>query len=490
MGTTAIIITVAAYFAAMLIVSSFTGKGNDNGGFFNGNRKSSWWLVTLAMISSCMSGVTYVSVPGMVGASAFGYMQMCLGFIVGYFIIAYILIPLYYKLDVVSIYQYLERRFGISSYKTGAWFFFISKMLGAAVRLYLVCLTLQLIVFEPLNISFALNVAISMLIVLAYTFRGGVKSVIGNDILKTFSMIASVVLCIIFIAKGLGLNAKELYERVSGSSMSRIFFFDDVKSPIYFWKQFISGIFIVVAMTGLDQDMMQRTLSCKDYKASQKNLIAGTFLQTIVIFMFLVLGALLHIFAELNGIVQNGDKLFPAVATGGLLPPIVGICFIVGLVSCAYSAGGSALTSLTTSFTIDIIGTDDKTDDGIARIRKGVHIAMATVMGAVILIFNSLNSTSAIDAVYRLASYTYGPLLGMFAFGILSKRKVRDRYVPFAAITAPAVCLILQLNSDKWFGGYSFGYEILIMNAFLTFAGMLILSVPTARTRSKFGEIG
>ncbi|MGP1393278.1 MAG: sodium:solute symporter [Candidatus Cryptobacteroides sp.] len=476
MSTTAIIATLAAYFGIFLLISWISGRKTDNAGFFNGNRKSEWWIVALAMISSSMSGVTFVSVPGMVGYASLGYLQMCLGFIVGYFIIAYILAPLFYKIGVISIYQYLEKRFGISTYKTGAWFFFISKMLGASVRLFLVCLILQLLIFEPLGIGFTFNVLFSIVIVLLYTFKGGVKSVISTDILKTFSMLTSIVLTIIFIAKGLNLSFKGLVSAIYESDMSGIFFFDDPKASGYFWKQFMSGIFIVVAMTGLDQDMMQRTLSCKNLKESQKNLITSTFLQTIVIFIFLCLGVLLYIFAKENGIAETGDKIFPSVATSSLLPPIVGVFFIIGLVSCAYSAGGSALTSLTTSFTIDILGISNKSEKSITTTRYRVHIAMAILMYFIILIFNLLNNTSAIDAVYRIASYTYGPLLGMFTFGIFTKRKVRDKLIPVVAIAAPLICLILQINSEKWFSGYKFGYEILIYNAAITFLGMILLS--------------
>lgn len=476
MSAVSVIITMAAYFAAMFTISWLTGRKADNADFFNGNRKNSWWVVTLAMISSSMSGVTYVSVPGMVNVSAFGYLQMCLGFILGYIVIAYVLTPVFYRLDVISIYQYLEKRFGLSSYKTGAWFFFISKMSGASVRLFLVCLALQFLVFDHIGIGFIFNVLISVAIVLAYTFRGGVKSVIGNDILKTFCMIASVILCMVFISDSLGLDFQGMVSSVSASEMSRIFFFDDVKSTGYFWKQFIGGFFIVVAMTGLDQDMMQRTLSCKNYRESQKNLVAGTLLQTVVIFLFLCLGVMLYQFARLNGIAEQGDKIFPAVATSGILPQIAGILFILGLVSSAYSAGGSALTSLTTSFTVDILGTEGKSEKKINVTRKAVHIGMAALMGLTIVVFNALNDTSTIDAVYKLASYTYGPLLGMFAFGILTKRKVRDKYVPVAALLSPVLCLILQLNSETWFSGYKFGYEILVFNAAFTFIGMLALS--------------
>ncbi len=475
MSPYSVINVIAAYFAAMLLISWLSGRGTGNDDYFRGGRKQKWWVVAFAMIGSCMSGVTFVSVPGMVGAASMGYLQMCMGFFVGYLVIAFVLTPIYFKYDLVSIYGYLERRFGLSSYKTGAWFFFISKLLGASVRLFLVCLILQLLVFGPLGLPFLLNVAVTMGIVLIYTFRGGVKSVIWTDNLKTFCMIASVVLCIVFIAKGLGLDFKGLASTVSGSGMSRVFFFDDINDPEYFWKQFLGGVFTVVAMTGLDQDLMQRTLACKDVKDSQKNLIISSLLQIVVIAMFLVLGVLLYVYAGKVGIAGTGDKIFPAVATSGSLPAIVGVMFILGLVSCSFNAGGSALTSLTTSFTVDILGVRNKGEQEITRTRKMVHLLMALLMAVAICVFNLVNNTSAIDAVYKLASYTYGPILGMFAFGILVRRQVRDRLVPVVAVAAPLLCLVLQLNSERWFGGYKFSYELLLLNALLTFLGLCLL---------------
>ncbi len=470
MSPVAVIITILAYFALMLLVSWLSGRGGDSSSDFYGKRKSNWLVVTFAMIGACMSGVTFVSVPGMVGVSGMGYVQMLLGFMVGYVVIAYVLTPLYFKLGVVSIYQYLEQRFGMSSYKTGAWFFFLSKMLGASVRLFLVCLILQLLVFGPLGLPFVLNVLISVAIVFLYTFRNGVRSVIWTDTLKTFCMITAVVLSILFIARNLGLDFSGLVSSIQGSGMSKVFWFDDINHPQYFWKQFLGGLFTVVATTGLDQDMMQRTLSCKNVKDSQKNLILSTILQTVVIFLFLCMGILLYQFAAANGIAETGDKLFPAVATSGKLPAAVGIFFILGLVSSAYGSGGSALTSLTTSFTIDILGAA-----GRDRVRKRVHVGMAFLMAITIIVFNALNNTSAIDAVYKLASYTYGPILGMFVFGIFMKRPVHDRWVPLVAIAAPLICLVLQLNSERWFGGYKFSYELLLLNAGLTFLGLCCL---------------
>ena len=480
MSPYAVMAVIAAYFAVIFIVSRLSGKG---GADFYGGRKSPWWVVAIAMIGACMSGVTFVSVPGMVAVSGLGYLQMCLGFMVGYVVIAFVLMPLYYRLGVVSIYQYLEQRFGVSTYKTGAWFFFISKMLGASVRLFLVCVALQLLVFDPLGLPFALNVVVNVAIVLAYTFRNGVRSVIWTDTLKTVCMVVAVVLSIVFIARNLGLSFSGVVASIRGSEMSRIFWFDDVKHPQYFWKQFLGGLFTVIATTGLDQDMMQRALSCKDHRDSQKNLLVSTVLQTVVIFLFLCLGVLMYQFAAVTGISATGDKLFPAVATGGGLPGIVGILFIVGLVAAAYGAGGSALTSLTTSFSVDILGLGAAVKGAAGdadRIRKRVHVGMAVCMALTIIIFNALNSTSAIDAVYKVASYTYGPLLGLFAFGIFSKRAVRDRWVPLVALLAPALCLVLQLNSERWFGGYKFSYELLLLNAAFTILGLCCLLRPRA----------
>jgi len=457
----AVLVTILAYFAAMAIVSWLSGRKKDGQDvFYTGGRKTHWTVVAIAMIGSCMSGVTYVSVPGMVGTSGFGYLQMCIGFFLGYLVIAFVLTPLYFRLDVVSIYQYLEKRFGMGAYRTGAWFFFLSKMLGASVRLFLVCLTLQLLLFDPLGLPFWLNVLCNVGVCLVYTYRSGVKSVIWTDVLKTVCMVVAVTLCVILIGKDLG--GIRIHEKV--------FFFDDVNHPQYFWKQLLGGLFTVVAMTGLDQDMMQRTLSCKDTRDSQKNLVVSSLLQTVVIALFLCLGALLYQFAAAHGIAETGDRLFPAVATSSLLPGIVGVLFVLGLVCSAYGAGGSALTSLTTSFTVDILG-----KGGDVKVRKAVHIGMAVLMAVTVIVFNALNSTSAIDAVYKLASYTYGPILGLFAFGILTKKAVKDKYVPIVALVAPAICLVLQLNSERWFGGYRFSYELLLVNAALTFLGLCLL---------------
>lgn len=471
-----ILLTLTAYFALLFTVSYLSGRKADNAGFFTGNRRSSWYVVAFAMIGASISGVTFVSVPGMVGANGFGYLQMVQGFIVGQFIIAYVLTPLFYRMNLVSIYGYLENRFGKSSYRTGAWFFFLSKMLGASVRLFLVCLTLQLLVFQPYGLPFLLNVFITVALVWLYTFRGGVKSLVWTDSLKTFCLIVSVVLCIGYIASDMHFTFGSLYTLLDEKGLSRTFYFDDVNSRQYFFKQFLAGIFTMIATTGLDQDLMQRNLSCKNFRESQKNMMVSILMQTVIIFLFLMLGGLLYLFAESHQIhVEKSDELFPLIATGGYFPIVVGILFIVGLVSSAYAAAGSALTALTTSFTVDILGTDGRSEESVSRLRQRVHLGMAVLMGITLYIIHLLNNTSVIDAVYILASYTYGPILGMFAFGILTPWHVRDRYIPVVALVAPLCCFILDQHSEAWFSGYRFSYELLILNALFTFLGLCLL---------------
>jgi Na+/proline symporter len=413
----------------------------------------------------------------MVAASDFGYMQMVLGFVAGQLVIAFVLTPLFYRMQLVSIYEYLEKRFGLASYRTGAWFFFVSKMLGAAVRLFVVCVTLQLLVFEPLGLPFVLNAILTVALVWLYTFRGGVKSLIWTDSLKTFCLVVSVGLCIYYMASRLHFSLGEMISSIFGDERSRIFFFDDVNNKQYFFKQFLAGMFTMIATNGLDQDMMQRNLSCRNSRDSQKNLLTSVFFQVVINLLFLMLGVLLYQFAGRQGItIERSDELFPQIAVkSGHLPIVVAILFIIGLISAAYAAAGSALTALTTSFTVDILGAHGKSEAAVVRLRKRVHIGMAIVMAITIFVFNELNNTSVIDAVYRLASYTYGPILGLFAFGILMQQPVRDRWIPLVAILSPILCLVLDTHSEAWFGGYQFSYELLIMNAAFTFVGLCLL---------------
>lgn len=482
-----ILLTILFYFVLLYGISYITGRKADNAGFFSGNRKSPWYVVAFSTVGAAISGVTFISVPGMVAHAEFSYMQMVLGFAVGQLIIAFVLIPLFYKMNLTSIYQYLENRFGISTYKTGAWFFFISKMLGASIRLFIVCVVLQLLVFEPFKLHFIFNVIFTVGLVWLYTFRGGVKSLIWTDSLKTFSLILSIGICIYCISTDLGLNFSNMFQLIKENSMSKTFFFDDINDKRFFFKQFLAGVFVVIATTGLDQDMMQKSLSCKNHTDSQKNMVTGGILQIFIILFFLILGILLYTYANQNQIVlpEKGDEIFAYLATGNYFPVIVGILFIIGLIAAAYSAAGSALTALTTSFTIDILGSTRKhTDDEVMKIRKKVHVAMAIVMGVVIFFINMLNNDSVINTVYLLASYSYGPILGMFVFGIFCKYRVRDKFVPLVAILSPIICLILDLNSKEWFNGYEFSHERLIFNALFTIIGLCIL-MTSSKIESK-----
>ena len=477
--TTAYIVlaTIACYFALLFLISWITGRNADNAGFFTGNRKSSWYMATFAMIGASISGVTFISVPGSVATNCYSYMQMVLGFFVGSIVVALVLIPMFYKMNLVSIYGYLENRFGVTSYRTGAWFFFISKMLGASVRFFVVCVVLQTLVFAPLHIPFALNVVLTVALIWLYSFQGGVKSLIWTDSLKTLCLILSIVCCIVFISSSLNLGFGGMMAAVNDHASSQIFFFDDSNDGRYFWKQFIAGVFMIIACTGLDQDLMQRTLSCKNFRESQKNMIVSSFVQILVIGLFLVLGTLLYLYrASVMPDAPVGDALFGAIAWSEHFPLFIGIVFIVGLIAAAYSAAGSALTALTTSYTIDILEANKKEDDVyLTRIRKKVHVAMSVLMVIVIVVFYYLNDDSAINAVYKLAAYTYGPILGMFIFGLGCKKAVHDKLVPVVAVLSPAICYVLQSNSEAWFGGYQISFELLLLNALFTAVGLCFL---------------
>lgn len=479
MATALIVLaTIAFYFVLLFVISWITGRKADNAGFFTGNRKSPWYMVAVAMIGASISGVTFISVPGAVLAGGYSYMQMVLGFFVGAVIVALVLIPMFYKMNLVSIYGYLENRFGLASYRTGAWFFFVSKMLGAAVRFFVVCVVLQTLVFNPIGLPFSLNVVLTVALIWLYSFQGGVKSLIWTDSLKTFCLVMSVVCCIIYIASSLEVNIFQLPGAVAAHPTSRIFFFDDPNSGHYFWKQFIAGVFMIIAATGLDQDLMQRTLSCKNFRESQKNMIVSAFIQIFVIGLFLVLGTLLYMYADtrLPGETIAGDALFGKVAWSPDFPLFIGIIFIIGLIAAAYSAAGSALTALTTSFTIDILRANEKQDEkNLTMTRKLVHFIMSLIMVIVIVVFYEVNDDSAINAVYNLAAYTYGPILGMFIFGIGCKRPVYDKFVPLVAVVSPVLCYVLQRNSETWFNGYQISFELLIINALITALGLSLL---------------
>ncbi|MCM1292539.1 MAG: sodium:solute symporter [Bacteroides sp.] len=483
-----VILTVAVYFALLLTISRIASRRADNATFFTGNRRTPWPIVAFAMAGAVISGVTFISVPGMVAAKGYSYLQMVLGFLLGYTVIAFVLIPLFYRKNLVSIYSYLEDRFGRRSYRSGAAMFFVSEILGASVRFFVVCAVLQLLVCEPLGVPFIVNVMLTISLIWLYTARGGVKTLIWTDVLKSFCLISSVVLCIYYIARNLGMSPADIPDAITSHASSRIFHFDDPKSPLYFWKQFIAGVFMAIVMNGLNQDMMQRHLSCRDSRSSAKNMIVSGVVQIGVIALFLMLGTLLLIYSQTRSIAmpEKSDDLFGLIAAHDTMPLVVGLLFIVGLISAAYSAAGSALTSLTTSFTLDILdgrrryGDDDA---ALARLRSRVHLMMSAAMAVVIITFYYLSSDDAISAIYTLASYTYGPILGMFAYGLLTDGRVADRLVPAVCIVAPVLSWITQWALDHVFG-YSIGFELLLLNGFYTMAGLKLTSIlsPTITT--------
>lgn len=468
---------VLLYFIVLLIISYFTGKGAGNSGFFLGNKKSPWFVVAFGMIGASLSGVTFISVPGWVGDSQFSYMQMVFGYLLGYVVIANILMPLYYRLQLTSIYTYLEQRFGFYSYKTGASFFLLSRIIGSSFRLFLVANVLQFTVFEQWGIPFWITVAVTILLIWLYTFRGGIKTIIWTDTLQTAFMLIAAVLAIVLISKEFNMNFRELVHTVSESKYSRIFFFEDIRNEHHFLKQFLSGAFITIVMTGLDQDMMQKNLSCRNIKEAKKNMYWFSATLVPVNLLFLSLGALLFIYASSNGIPvpERADNLFPLIATGGFLHTSIAVFFIVGLVAAAYSSADSALTALTTSFTVDIVGIDKRSEIQSEKLRKRVHIGVSLVMGVVIMIFRAINDQSVIAAIFTAAGYTYGPLLGLYAFGLFTKLNVRDKYVPIVAVLAPVISYMISIYAPIWFDGYKFGFELLILNGLLTFIGLYLI---------------
>lgn len=469
-----ILLSILFYFLLLFTVAFFAKR--KGGSDFFGGHKTPWVLAAIAAMGAPISGVTFISVTGMVATKGFSYLQMMMGFTVGYFVVAYVLMPLFYKRNLTSIYGYLEERFGASTHKAGAWFFFVSKILGASVRFFVICVVLQSLVFGPIGIPFAVNVLVTVALIFLYTSFGGVNTVIWTDTLKSLCLIGSVVLCIVFIAKGLGYGAGDMVCKVASDPASKIFFFDNPNEGTFFWKQFLGGIFMLIATTGLDQDLMQRSLHCANVKDSRKSLIVSAFTLPLISLLFLVLGVLLLQYFNANlsdgsGVIaQLGttDNLFGSVVSSEGMPVILLIMFTIGLVAAAYSAAGSALTALTTSFSIDILGR--KGTKGV----KKVHALMAVAMAATILIFNALNNQDAISAVYTLASYTYGPILGMFAFGIICKAPVRDKLVPIVAIAAPILSFLIQWALKTWCG-YTVGFELILINAALTVAGLCCL---------------
>lgn len=474
-----ILITIIIYFGILLGISRITAHSHsDNDAFFRGNRQSPWYIVSFGMIGASLSGVTFVSVPGMVKNIDMTYMQTCMGFFFGYLIIAHVLLPLYYRLNLTSIYTYLGQRIGRYSYKTGASFFLISKMLGAAARLYLVCIILQHYVFDAYNIPFAVTAIGTVALIWLYTHKSGIRTIVWTDSLQTLCLLLALGLILYNLADKLNLNFGGVIDTIKNSSERRIFVFDDWQSKQNFFKQFFSGIFITIVMTGLDQDMMQKNLSCRNLKEAQKNMYCYGISFVPVNLLFLSLGILLMVAAtQMNiAIPAKGDDLLPMFAAGGHLGYAVLVFFTIGIIAAAFSSADSALAALTTSFCIDILNTDKLKENEAVRIRKITHIGISTIFVICILIFEAIDSQSVIDTIYTLASYTYGPLLGLFCFGLFTKLKPRDRYVPYIAITSPVVCYMIDILTFN-VTGYKFGYEMLMFNGLLTFMGLAALSI-------------
>ncbi len=470
-----VLILVAAYFAILILISYFTGRGGSNAEFFKANKQAPWYLVAFGMIGASLSGITFISIPGTVESDSFSYFQVVLGYTAGYAVIAQVLLPLYYKMNLTSIYTYLENRFGNASYKTGASFFLLSRVVGASFRLFLVANVLQLIVFDAMGVPYYVTVSITILLIWLYTFKSGIKTIIWTDTLQTFFMLLALGITIYFISNDLGFSLSNLLGYLAESEHSKMFFFEDWKSKDHFVKQFLSGAFIAIVMTGLDQDMMQKNLTCRTLKDAQKNMFWFTIVLVLVNFLFLALGVLLTDYAEINGITEVRDDLFPAIATSGNLGLGVAIFFIIGLIAAAYSSADSALTSLTTSFSIDILDIEKKYDaKKQVRVRKQIHVAISVLLILVMLAFKyAIADESVINKLFQFAGYTYGPLLGLYAFGLFTNWKIQDKLVPFIAIAAPVLSYIISINSLKWFG-FEFGFFILILNGLLTFLGLIL----------------
>ena len=477
-----ILILIACYFGVLLLISYFTGKNDSNSDFFQAGKQSPWYVVAFGMVGASLSGVTFISVPGWIEGSQFSYFQVVMGYLFGYFVVAFVLMPIYYRLNVTSIYEYLNERFGIVSHKTGAFFFFVSRVLGAAFRLFLVAIVLQQFVFDDLGVRFEFTVVISILLIWIYTNKGGIKTIVWTDTLQTLFMILAVCLSIFLINKELGWSFTDFLFSEEFKSYNKVLFTEDFLARNYFIKSFLGGMFITICMTGLDQDMMQKNLTCKTLKDAQKNMVSFSFVLVIVTLLFMVLGALLFIFANRNGIaipLMDGapktDLLFPEIALNSGLGLLLSITFMLGLIAAAFSSADSALTSLTTSFCIDFLDIDKKPAFKQKQIRKRIHVVMSIVLIIVIIIFKYVLDRNVIDGLLTVAGYTYGPLLGLFAFGIFTKYKIHDKLVWIVALASVIVTTILgNIPSDN-LGGYVIGYELLPINGLITFLGLILI---------------
>ena len=476
-----VIAIIAAYFALLLIISYVTSRGDDSDSdtFFTANRQSPWYLVAFGMIGASLSGVTFISIPGEVGNTGFGYFQVVLGYMVGYLVIGTVLLPLYYRLNLISIYGYLEQRFGFWSYKTGAFFFMISRIIGSAFRLFLVANVLQLAVFNAWGVDFWVTVAITILLIWLYTFKSGIKTIVFTDTMQTACMLLAVGISIYLISEELNMGFEGLFQSLQESPNSKIFFLENWNSGNHFFKQFWAGAFIAIVMTGLDQDMMQKNLTCRSLGDAQKNMFWFSLVLLIANFVFLCLGALLYIYANEKGIAipERTDDLYPMLALN-YFPAVAGILFLLGIVAAAYSSADSALTALTTSFCVDFLDFRKRPDQGKKKIRTMVHIGFSLVLFVVILAFNALSDKSVISQLFKAAGFTYGPLLGLFAFGLFTRRQINDYWAPFVCFLCPILSFTLDYNIDTILEGFKFGFFILLVNGFLTFMGLLLISKP------------
>ena len=472
-----------AYFLLLLGVAWATSRNATNDSFFIGNKSSNWMLVAFGMVGTTLSGATFISVPGAVGHDGFGYAQILIGYVVGYIAVAYILLPLYYRLKLTSIYHYLDVRLGRRAYQSGAGFFILSRLLGATARLYLVVNILQVIILDSLGIPFWLTTLVILGMILVYTYQGGVKTIVWTDTLQTTCMLIGLVACVVFLLNRLDLSVAESLAQMDARGLSTIFT-TAVDSPNFYVKQIIAGAFIVLSMTGMDQEMMQKTISVKTLADSQKNLLSLTVILVIVLALFLFLGGLLHLYAPVAGVTATGDRLFPAIVTGHL-PPAVQIIFLIALVSALFPSADGAITALTSTFCIDILGIQRRADLSEAqqvKWRQRVHLGFAALFLALVLVFKMIDNASMIGVILKIASYTYGPLLGLFAFGILTKRTLTDRLVPVVTIGAPLICALLELNQARLLGSYRLGLELLMVNGILVFAGLWAISRPQKLT--------
>ncbi len=472
-----VLFVLLGYFGLLIIISLFTSRGATTSTFFTANRRSPWYLVAFGMIGATLSGVTFISVPGEVGSSAFSYLQFVLGNLLGYWLVAGILLPVYYRLNLISIYSFLGQRFGEVSHKTGSVFFIVSKLIGAAFRLYLVAGVLQIAFFDAYNIPFFVTVVVSIALIWAYTFRGGIKTIVWTDTLQTLFLLSAVVLTLFSISKSMGWGFSEMVRQIDRDPLSDIFTWE-WRSGNNFFKQFFAGMFITLVMVGMDQDMMQKNLTCRNLKEAQKNMVVFSLAFFAAVFLFLCLGVLLYQYAGMNQLVLPAvsDDLFPLLAFNhlGLL---VGVSFLLGVSAAAYSSADSALTALTTTLSVDFLPFDKYPEEKKVKVRIVSHLLFSILLILIILVFRAINNQSVVVAVFKVAGYTYGPILGLFLFGLLSKRRVRDRWVPYVALAAPALSYIISVNSEKWLAGYSFGFEILILNGMLMIAGLFIISL-------------